>query len=1129
MAESSATNSVEPDPLAAQISSVSGSAPSVSEASVLAANASQETTPYTPASATSEGSHALPKVPGYEMIRVLGRGGMGIVYLALQPSLKRHVALKMVLSAEAGSAERSRFFSEAEAVARLRHANIVQIHEIGEHEGRPYFTLEYVEGGSLARHLGGEPQPARLSAELVETLARAVHYAHSQGVVHRDLKPANILRLLDGTPKVTDFGLAKQLDDASGQTQSGAVMGTPSYMAPEQASGQARGAGPAVDVWALGAILYELLTGRPPFKGAAVLETLRQVLEEDPAPPSHVQPNVPRDLETICLKCLHKAPQRRYGSALELADDLRRFLAGEPIRARPISLAHRIVKWSWRHPAAASLLAAVALSLIAIAGVWMRFTVELRAEGLRTKEALAKTQRIAAELGIDRSLNICARGDANQGLLWLARDLQDLPENCADLDRLIRLNLDAWQHTFSPLVAMFPHESSVVAVSFSPDGKLFATASWDHTAALWDVASGERRAELRHGGWVNALAFSADGSLLLTGSEDGTARLWSTADGAERAVLRHGGPVRTVAFHPRETLALTGGADGIAQLWRGDGVKEGAAIVHKGGVGAVAFRSDGMQFATGGADKIVRTWITRTGKPVAQTPPHQGAVTRLAYSPFGDLLASLESAATGSPRLWDADTLATRPAILGKAGMINKNTAHDVAWSPDGNVLATANQSWDGYLYTPKKPAAPVVFQIHQAKVNAVAFSPDGETFVSVSEDGTAMPRNYQGKPVAPALVHQGPVLAVAFNRDGTLIGTGSWDRVGRLWRSLDAARAVHRVQRVKLGMAWNHFLYTHDGKHIFTAGNDGHVQRWDAATGESIGPAFIHNVPTWRLALHPDGKVLAVALTNGEVQLWDLDKNAPRGPRFRPPDEGDVPRHLVFSSDGGTIALSSHGAVFHGPWAQGGPFQKITYPTWVMDLALSPDGKTLLAGGSDQCARLFDLATGEERGEPLRHQGGVAAVAFTPDGRFLVTGSDDKTARLWDASTGLPVGLPMQHQGAVGEVCFSHDSRTLATSGREGHVYLWDVATSKAIGPLWPLHEFAGSVAFSPDGKSISVLASNVRVMPTPTARQGSPIELVGWAQIRSGLEMSSDGRIQPLDAPTWRARRKELQIGMP
>jgi tRNA A-37 threonylcarbamoyl transferase component Bud32 len=305
----------------------------------------------------------LPQISGYEVEAVLGLGGMGVVYKARQLRLNRPVALKMLLAgAYAGPGERERFRREAEAVAGLRHPNVVQVYDVGDADGRPFFTMELMEGGSLAQQLAGTPQPARQAAALLAKVAGAVEAAHQSGVVHRDLKPGNVLLAADGTPKVSDFGLARRLDTEGGLTRTGAALGTPSYMAPEQARGDKGAVGPAADVYALGTVLYELLTGRPPFRAETEAETVLQVLSQEPVPPSRLNAKVPRDLETICLKCLRKEPRKRYGSARELAEDIRRFLRDEPIRARPVTAAEKLWRGARRHPVAAALLAAALLA-----------------------------------------------------------------------------------------------------------------------------------------------------------------------------------------------------------------------------------------------------------------------------------------------------------------------------------------------------------------------------------------------------------------------------------------------------------------------------------------------------------------------------------------------------------------------------------------------------------------------------------------------------------------------------------------------------------------------------------------------------------------------------------------------
>jgi tetratricopeptide (TPR) repeat protein len=357
-------------------------------------------------------SAELPTVPGYKILGVLGRGGMGVVFKAVQERLKRVVALKMILAGiHADTRELDRFRAEAEAQARLQHPHIVQIYEVGEAEGRPYLAVEYVDGGNLAGKLDGTPRLPREAAHLVETLARAVHAAHQQNIIHRDLKPANVLLTADGQPKITDFGLAKRLDQQTGQTHSGAIVGTPSYMAPEQAEQKNQKIGPAVDVYALGAILYELLTGRPPFKAATVLETVDLVRSAEPVPPSRLQLKGPRDVETICLKCLQKEPGKRYASAEALADDLRRFQHGESIRARPVPLWEQGLKWAKRRPAAASLLGvclAAAVGLAVGTGLLLAANERLRAANTAERQARQEADQKRAEADQQKE-----RADAN--------------------------------------------------------------------------------------------------------------------------------------------------------------------------------------------------------------------------------------------------------------------------------------------------------------------------------------------------------------------------------------------------------------------------------------------------------------------------------------------------------------------------------------------------------------------------------------------------------------------------------------------------------------------------------------------------------------------------------------------
>jgi WD40 repeat protein len=808
------------------------------------ATAESDQTTLPPSAAYSVAGAAV-GVSGYEILGELGRGGMGVVYRARQTKLGRLVALKMILSGgHAGEADLTRFRTEAEAIARLQHPNIVQIHEVGEQGGLPFFSLEFCAGGSLEKKLAGTPLPPKEAAALVETLARAMDAAHQKGVIHRDLKPANVLLTEDGTPKITDFGLAKKLDEA-GQTASGAVMGTPSYMAPEQAGGRVAEIGPAADVYALGAILYECLTGRPPFKAVTALDTIMQVVSDEPVRPTQLQPKVPRDLETVCLKCLHKEPARRYESAAALADELRRFLEGRPIVARPVGRLERAARWARRNPAVSGLMAAVALALLSGAAVASLFAVraDWEATEARTAKLLAdrsaEEARTSARLALQRSyvsdlrLVQGAWEDCHMGLVVELLDAQR-PERTGGEDLRGFEWHYWWRLSHFALHTFQVRGSQFTGLAFSPDGKRVARAG-EGKVNVWDLSTDREVLSLDSDIRAGGVAFSPDVRRIAVAYLDGTVKVWDVATG-------------------QESLTLKG---------------------HTGFVYGVAFSPDGKRLASTSSDHTVRVWDAQTGRPALTLAGHGAETFRtgfgVAFSADGKRLAGAFQ--DGTVKVWDAGDGQLALTLMGHTESVRK-----VVFSPDGRRLASASDDKTVKVWDTETGKERFTLRGHRGLITAVAFSPDSVQLASGGDDGMvklwSATNGHEGGTLRG---HSGSILTLAFSPDGRSLASEGQDRTVNVW---DVQARQEPLSFTGHTGGVRSLVFSPDGRLLAGASDDTTVKVWDASTGREALSFWGHAGGVWQVAFSPDGKRLASAspghdeggqFVPGEAKVWDL------------------------------------------------------------------------------------------------------------------------------------------------------------------------------------------------------------------------------------------------------------------
>jgi WD40 repeat protein len=1045
-------------------------------------------------------------VPGYQIEAVLGRGGMGVVYKARHLALKRTVALKMVLAGgHASPEELARFRIEAEAVARLQHPNIVQIHEVGEADGLPYCALEFVEGGNLARKIAGQPMPARVAAQLVEAVARAMQLAHSRNVVHRDLKPANVLLATDGTPKISDFGLARQTDSDSGETQSGAVMGTPSYMAPEQASGRAHEAGPAADIYALGAILYECLTGRPPFKGQTPVETLDQVRTQEPVPPSQRQAGVPRDLETICLKCLRKEPEKRYASAAELADDLVRYQHGEPIRARPVGGMERCVKWVKRNPVVAG--AALAVLLALVGGLTVSLLKYREAEAARLAEADRVKERDAALDKADAALEESNyQLDSSNFLLAVAAyNNREVYQARLRLDR-IQAKHRGWEWHYlrrqatGGIFTLFGHTRAVSSVAFSPDGTRIVTGSIDQTAKVWDARTGTPQLELKgHTHWLMSVAFSPDGTRIVTGGFDQTAKVWDARTGTPQLELKgHTGSVQGVAFSPDGTRLVTGSRDQTAKVWDARTGKPQLELKgHTGWVNGVAFSPDGTRLVTGSNDQTAKVWDARTGTPLLELKGHTSAVIKVAFSPDGTRLVTGSYDRTA--KVWDARIGTPQLELKGHTGDVAS-----VAFSPDGTRILTGSwdqtaRVWDARTGTPQ-----LELKGHTDAVNSVAFSPDGTRIVTGSYDHTAKVWDARiGTPQLELKGHTGEVSRVAFSPDGTRLVTGSYDQTARVW---DARTGTLQLELKGHTSAVSSVAFSPDGTRILTGSHDGTAKVWDARTGTPQLELKGHTNQVWSVAFSPDGTRIVTGSLDQTAKVWDAQTGKPQ---LELKGYTAGVRSVAFSPDGTRIATGSNDPTARVWDARTGTPQLELkgHTNQVWSVAFSPDGTRILTGSLDQTAKVWDARTGTPQLELKGHTSAVMSVAFSPDGTRIVTGSGDQTAKVWDARTGTPQLELKGHTYQVWSVAFSPDGTRIVTGSLDQTAKVWNARTDTHQLELKGHKGWVISMAFSPGGTRL-VTGSHDGTARVWDARTGTPqLELKGHELWVNSVAFSPDG----------------------